>query len=128
MQSFQNITIVVVEDHSEIRFLIGAFLKRLGAKVFTAADAYEGLWTIRTKRPDVVLLDIRLPDRDGFQLLKDIRALEGKVGRVPVIAMTAYFHSFSSHRTIEAGFREHLTKPFSPSELLKVISSVLNPL
>jgi CheY-like chemotaxis protein len=60
--------------------------------------------------------------------MKDIRALgcEGG-GSVPVIAMTAFSHSLSRRRTIEAGFREHLTKPLGPNELLKEIVSVLNP-
>jgi DNA-binding response OmpR family regulator len=106
---------------------MGEFLKLQGAKVFTASDASEGLRAIKGNRPDIVLSDIRLPDRDGFQLLKDIRSLgSSDGGSVPVIAMTAYSRSFSNHRTIEAGFREHLTKPFSPSELLKATVSVLS--
>jgi two-component system CheB/CheR fusion protein len=127
MLALQNTTIVIVEDHSEIRFPIAVFLKRLGAKVFTASDASEGLWTIRATRPNVVLVDIQLPDQDGYELLRDIRAVEGEGSRVPVIAMTAYPLTFGRTSTLGAGFQEQLIKPFSPGDLLRVIESVLRP-
>src|SRR5215472_9978537 len=87
---FSNLTIVVVEDHDDIRGYLGAFLIRLGAKVVEAKNAFEGLEAIKTYRPNIVLSDIVMPGRDGFGLLGDIRRLGPFAGgSVPVIAMTA---------------------------------------
>ena len=128
MQPLQNIKVLVVEDHSDIRSLISRFLKSKGASVSTASDGSEGLRAVIANHPDVVLSDIRMPHRSGLELVKDIRALGSEDGgSVPVIAMSADFDSFSRRRTTAAGFREHLNKPFSPNELLNVIVSVLNP-
>ncbi|HEX3443597.1 MAG TPA: response regulator [Chthoniobacterales bacterium] len=128
MQPLQNIKVLVVEDHSDIRSLISRILKSKGASVSTASDGSEGLQAVIANHPDVVLSDIRMPHRSGLELVKDILALGSEDGgSVPVIAMSADFDSFSRRRTNAAGFREHLNKPFSPNELLNVIVSVLNP-
>jgi CheY-like chemotaxis protein len=76
--------------------------------------------------PDVVITDIRLPDRDGFELLQDIRGLgaEGS-DSVSVIAMTAFGSIADPERTLAAGFQAHLAKPFRPDQLLEAIESVL---
>ena len=75
-----GITIVVVEDYPDILFGIAQFLTRHGAKVFPRPDAFQGLQAVREHRPDIVLSDIRLPERDGFELLQDIRALGAENG------------------------------------------------
>jgi CheY-like chemotaxis protein len=120
----RGITIVLVEDYSDTLYAIAQFLTRHGAKVFPSPDALEGLQTVREHRPDIVLSDIRLPKRDGFELMRDIRALGAENGgNVPVIAMTAY--GAARDRTIAAGFQAHLDKPFDPDQLLEVIKSIL---
>src|SRR5262245_17825007 len=87
---FKNLTIVVVEDHDDIRGYLAAFLIRLGAKVVEAANAFEGLQAVKTYRPNIVLSDIAMPGRDGLGLLGEIRSLGlGAGGNVPVIAMSA---------------------------------------
>jgi CheY-like chemotaxis protein len=86
-----GITIVLVEDYPDTLYRIAHFLTRHGAKVFPRPDAFEGLQAVREHRPDIVLSDIRLTKRDGFELLRDIRALGAENGgNVPVIAMTAF--------------------------------------
>ena len=128
MPPLQNTKILIVEDQTDFRFLISRFLENNGATVFAASNGSEGLRAFIANRPDIVLSDILMPHRSGFELLEDIRALGSEDGgSVPVIAMTAAFDSFSRQRTIAAGFREHLTKPFGPSQLLEVLVSVLNP-
>jgi CheY-like chemotaxis protein len=121
-----GITIVLVEDYADTLYGIAHFLRRHGAKVFPRPDAFQGLQAVREHRPDIVLSDIRLPERDGFQLLRDIRALGAENGgNVPVIAMTAFGGFAARDRTIAAGFEAHLDKPFSPDGLLGVIKSIL---
>jgi DNA-binding response OmpR family regulator len=119
-----NVAIVVVEDHADIRFTIGQFLRQQGARVVVAANASEGLQAVREHRPDLVLTHIRLPDRDGFELLQEIRRLEAEHGdSVPVIAMTAFGRI--SDRALAVDFQAYLDKPFSPDKLLRTITSVL---
>ena len=119
-------TIVVVEDYPDIRFAIAQFLTRHGAKVFPTSDALEGLQAVKEHRPNIVLCDIKLPNRDGFELLRDIRALGPEnSGNISVIAMTAFGQSANRRRTLAAGFEAHLDKPFTPEKLLKTIQSVL---
>src|SRR5260221_1126070 len=117
-----GITIVVVEDYSDTLFGIRQFLIRHGANVFPCPDAFEGLQAVREHHPDIVLSDIKLPKRDGFELLRDIRALGGNVA---VIAMTAFVGFAGLYRTIAAGFEAHLDKPFAPDSLLEAIKSIL---
>jgi CheY-like chemotaxis protein len=119
-------TVVVVEDHPDTRFYVCQLLLQQGAKVFPAPDAFEGLQAVREHRPDIVLSDIAMPNRDGFELLQDIRALGPENGgSVPVIAMTAFGRDIDRNRTIAAGFKVHLDKPFTPGKLLEAIHSVL---
>ena len=85
-----NLTIVIVEDHNDARAYLGLFLERLGATVVAASNAFEGIEAVKNSRPNLVLSDISMPGRDGFELLADIQALEPDgTCRVPVIAMTA---------------------------------------
>ena len=125
--ALDNLTIVLVEDHADARALIGAFLRQAGANVIAASDGFEGLEAVKTHHPDLVLSDLVMPKRDGFDLLNDIRSLDSSNGgNVPVIAMTALVRSPDRQRFEEAGFETRLSKPFSPKQLLDAILSVLN--
>jgi CheY-like chemotaxis protein len=73
-------TIVVVEDFPDTLFAIVQFLTRRGAKVFPRPDAFQGLQAVREHHPDIVLSDLKLPKRDGFEFLQDIRALGAENG------------------------------------------------
>ena len=75
-----NLTIVVVEDHNDARTSLGLFLKYLGANVVLAKNAFEGIEAVKNSRPNIVLSDISMPDRDGWGLLRDIRALGPHAG------------------------------------------------
>jgi CheY-like chemotaxis protein len=87
---FTDLTIVLVEDHDDTRSYLGLFLARLGAKILLVSNAFEAVEAIKTFHPNIVLSDISMPDRDGFDLLRDIRELGSDAGgRVPVIALTA---------------------------------------
>jgi DNA-binding response OmpR family regulator len=124
-RSLSNITIVIVEDHSDTLFFLTQFLNREGAKVVPTDNAFDGLQAIKTHRPNIVLSDINLPKRDGFELLRDIRALPRGVSSLPVIAMTALTSTTYQDHIVGAGFEACLNKPFKPNELLEAIESVL---
>lgn len=122
-----NLTIVVVEDHDDARTSIGLFLKYLGADVVLASNAFEGIEAVKSSSPNIVLSDISMPDRDGWGLLRDIRALGPHAGGgVPVVAMTALVTQADRGRMLDAGFQACLPKPFSVEELMETILSFAN--
>ena len=122
-----NLTIVVVEDHDDARTSLGLFLKYSGANVVLARNAFEGIEAVKNSRPNIVLSDISMPDRDGWGLLRDIRALGPHAGGgVPVVAMTALITRADRGRMLDAGFQACLPKPFSVEELVETILSFAN--
>ncbi|MFZ0503912.1 MAG: response regulator [Chthoniobacterales bacterium] len=122
-----NLTIVVVEDHDDARTSLALFLKYSGANVVLAKNAFEGIEAVKNSRPNIVLSDISMPDRDGWGLLRDIRALGAEAGGgVPVIAMTALVTRADRGRMLDAGFQACLPKPFSVEELVETILSFAN--
>jgi CheY-like chemotaxis protein len=122
-----NLTIVVVEDHDDARTSLGLFLKYSGANVVLARNAFEGIEAVKNSRPNIVLSDISMPDRDGWGLLRDIRALGPHAGGgVPVVAMTALVTRADRGRMLDAGFQTCLPKPFSVEELVETILSFAN--
>jgi DNA-binding response OmpR family regulator len=118
--------VVIVEDDDDIRFALAEFLTQKGANVFACPDARMALEAVRTHRPDIVLSDIGLPNRDGFELLQDIRSLNsGESCDVPVIAMTALEGIVDHTPTIDSGFQATLRKPFKPEQLLSAVALTL---
>ena len=124
-RSLVNIKIVVVEDHPDIRQAIARFLWNHGAQIFAAKDAFEGLRLVREIQPDVILSDLKMPGRSGFELLADIQDFSRSLGRtIPVIAMTA--HRYKQADTAAAGFHMHLEKPFTPDQLMATLDRALH--
>ena len=80
------------------------------------------------RRPDVLILDIAMPDEDGYTALKKVRAMEAEQGaaadRIPAIALTAYGRSEDRLRALRAGFQMHVAKPVEPTELAVIIASL----
>src|SRR5205823_6116276 len=104
---------VLVDDHRDVRTYVGAFLRHLGAEVVIAENAMEGFEAVKTYHPDLVLSDITMHGRSGFDLLNDIRALGANGGgEIPVIAMTALTTRAERARILDAGFDAFLQKPF----------------
>jgi CheY-like chemotaxis protein len=121
-----NLTIVVVEDHDDARRYLGLFLDRLGANVVLARNGFEGLEAIKNSRPNLVLSDIYMPQMDGLELLREIRALGSEAGgSVPAIAMTALVSPLEQARILNAGFQACLPKPFTADELVEAILTLL---
>jgi CheY-like chemotaxis protein len=124
---FKDLTILLVEDHDDTRTYLGLFLARLGARILVARNASEAFEAVKTFHPDIVLSDISMPGRDGFDLLGDIRGLGTDAGGgVPVIALTAMVTDLDSARIANAGFQACLPKPFTAEELINLIVKVPN--
>jgi Response regulators consisting of a CheY-like receiver domain and a winged-helix DNA-binding domain len=126
LKILSGVTIVLLEDHDRIGSAMAEYLRLQGAKVIVSSDAVDGLRAVRDHRPDIVISAIRLPNQDGFEFLRYIRALETEDGiSVPVIAMTVGGQMEDRDRVIAAGFQAHLDKPFGSDELLEAVKSVL---
>lgn len=122
-----KLTILIVDDHDDARAFLGLFLERLGATVIAARNAFEGIEAVKNSCPNLVLSDISMPHRDGFDLLRDIRALGPDAGgNVPVVAMTALVPRADRARILNAGFQACLPKPFTVDELVETILTVLD--
>ena len=120
-----GIRVLVVDDQSDARILISRVLEDSGADVQSAASADEALRLLTVHKPNVLVSDIGMPEADGFELLKRVRALEQhEGGRVPAIALTAFARSEDRTRALRAGFVVHVSKPVDPSELIATVASV----
>ena len=126
--SLQNITVLVVDDESDARLLLKRLLESVGATVFVAGSADDGMEQLLARPVDVLLCDIGMPNEDGFSLIRRIRALDDihKSG-VAAVALTAYARLEDRTEAIRSGFQNHLPKPVEPAELLAVVRSLANP-
>ena len=95
------------------------------ARVFTAGSALEGLQLIEAHRPDVLISDIGMPEIDGFEFLRRVRALgKERGGDVPAVALTAFARAQDRVQALRTGYLVHLTKPVEAPELLAVVATV----
>ena len=114
-------TIMVVEDENNICKFINALLKTNDYTVVTAPDGNTALTMIPSYVPDVILLDLGLPDIDGLDIIKDIR----KWSNIPIIVVSAREHENDKIAALDAGADDYITKPFSGGELLARIRTSL---
>ncbi len=122
----RGVKILVVVDEQDARVLLEQWLHGCGAAVHVAGSASEALALVETLRPDLVLSDIRMPERDGYQLIQDVRKLGAdRGGRTPAIALTAFARSEDRTRAMFAGYQVHLAKPVEPHELLVTVGSLV---
>lgn len=114
--------ILLVDDEKALREMVSGFLRRAGFhKVTVAADCLEAEELFALKEPHLVLLDVMLPDGDGFSLLRKLR----KMSEVPVIFLSARDEDASRLRGLGLGADDYITKPFLPEELILRVTAVL---
>ena len=118
-------TIVVIEDDAHIADLVDMILRAEGFRVLQAADGPNGLELIEREHPRLAILDVGLPQIDGLELCRRVRALPGPVSRTPVIMLTARDGEIDRVLGLELGADDYVTKPFSNRELLARVKAVL---
>jgi CheY-like chemotaxis protein len=106
------------------RELVRIALEAVGYEVIEAADGEDALATARSAAPDLILLDIHMPRRDGISVVKELRA-EPRFQTVPILALTATAMKGDRQKGLDAGFTEYLTKPISVTDLRDVIARFL---
>lgn len=125
LPSLLGTKVLVVDDDADARELLRSILAQSGASVRTAGSAAEALQQFEARQPDVLVSDIGMPGRDGYDLIRHIRTLSTESGgHVPALALTAFARSDDRRRAIGAGFHMHLAKPVEPAELVTVVSSL----
>ena len=113
--------VLVADDEPDLLYAIKLYLEDEGYIVFTAMNGYEALEVIKERIPDVVVLDVMMPELDGFEALKQIR----EASNVPVIMLTAKGEEADKVRGLGLGADDYVTKPFSQRELLSRIQAVV---
>jgi CheY-like chemotaxis protein len=122
-----GVRVLVVDDEPDSRQLIARILEACHAEVDTAASCDQALALVRDGPPDVLISDIGMPDRDGYELIRAIRALPAdRGGNVRAAALSAFARSEDRRRAMLAGFQTHVAKPVEPPELLAVVASLAN--
>lgn len=114
---------LVVDDHPDIADMLAAVLRLSGYDVSTAHSAASALGVAREKRFDVVISDIGMPEMNGYELARALRALPEYTG-VPLVAVTGFAMYDDRDRALEAGFDTHLSKPVNPSELTQAVTGM----
>ncbi|ODA66106.1 Autoinducer 2 sensor kinase/phosphatase LuxQ [Methyloligella halotolerans] len=120
-------TVLVVEDNAVNRMLIGAYLDEFGVGYKMAGSGAEALRLLDERTFDLVLMDIMMPEMDGIEATRRIRAMESEASRVPVIALTANAMKGDRETYLEAGMNAYLSKPIRGRELYDEIAAFLSP-
>lgn len=115
---------MLIEDHEDNRRIVRDLLSNTGYELIEAKSAGEGVTAAGEHRPDLILMDIQLPDFDGYEATRRIKS-NPDLKQIPVIAVTSYALSGDDAKAFEAGCDAYVTKPFSPRALLKKISDFL---
>jgi DNA-binding response OmpR family regulator len=113
--------VLVVEDDADIALSVRTLLDRNGFEVQAAGQGRDGLRLFHSERPDIVILDVGLPEMDGWTVLDRIRELSD----VPVLMLTSHGHEADKVRGLRAGADDYLTKPFSNAELVARVQALL---
>lgn len=117
--------ILAVDDEPELTDLMHYHLVRAGHEVATAANGWEAIHCVRTNRPDIILLDLMLPDLDGFGVCEILRR-DPATATIPIVIVSAWSSTDSRNLGLELGALDYLTKPFSPQELVERVNRLIH--
>ncbi len=117
--------LLIIEDDARLAHMVAEYLGQSGYTVSHAGEGGLGLTALQERLPDLVILDLMLPDMDGLEVCRRIRALGGEAARVPLLMLTAKGDPMDRIIGLEMGADDYLPKPFEPRELLARIRAVL---
>lgn len=116
--------ILVVDDDRQITRLLSGYLEKSGMTVLTAHDGENALRVIRHERPDLIVLDLMLPGRDGWDITRTLRSDE-RLCAIPILMLTARVEDTDKILGLELGADDYLTKPFNPREVVARVRAIL---
>ncbi|MDP3617258.1 MAG: response regulator transcription factor, partial [Rhodoferax sp.] len=117
--------LLMIEDDARLAQMVGEYLGQSGFALSHAEDALSGLAAVQASPPDLVILDLMLPDMDGLEVCRRIRSMPGALAQTPVLMLTAKGDPMDRIIGLEIGADDYLPKPFEPRELLARIRAVL---
>lgn len=117
-------TILAVDDETELTELLRYHLTRAGYQVAVAHNGWEAIESVRRGHPDLILLDLMLPDLDGFGVCEILRQ-DPATATIPVIIISAWASPDTRHLGLELGALDYLVKPFSPHELVERVNRLV---
>ena len=121
----EGLVVLVVDDEPDARDLLQHSLEAAGARTSLASTADGAMQVLaRGAVPDIIVSDIGLPDRDGYEFMRRVRSMRGPVGEVPAAAVTALARSDDRRRALMAGYQTHLAKPIDQGELVAVVATL----
>ena len=125
LPSLEGISVLLVDDDTDSRNVVCQLLESQGATVATAESTTDAVARFRQLRPDVLISDIGMPEEDGYELIRRVRALGGhEGGNTPAVALTAYVRREDVSAAISAGYQRHVRKPVVVAELITVIAEL----
>ena len=119
--------ILVVDDERHIVRLVEVNLQRAGYEVVTAFDGIEALEKVKAEKPDMIVLDVMMPRKDGFEVLQDLQGSPA-TSDIPVIMLTAKAQDADIFKGWASGVSSYMTKPFNPRELLTFVERIFQSL
>lgn len=117
-------TILVVDDDKSIIEIVQAYLEQAGYSVLSATNGTSAMDTLRRERPELLILDLNLPDRDGWDITRDIRN-DRHLASTPIIMLTARVDDSDKIVGLELGANDYVTKPFNPREIVARVRALL---
>jgi two-component system cell cycle response regulator DivK len=117
-------TVLVIEDNETNLYLVRFMLKKAGYKVIVEKEGIPGVEAAINKKPDLVIMDIQLPDIDGLEATRRIRA-SGNCGNVPIVALTSYAMVGDKEKALAAGCNGYIEKPINPETFITEIRKYL---
>ncbi len=122
LKNLSDVLILLVEDNKVNQFLAQKLLGKMGFRVEIANNGKEALELLKSKVFDLILMDVQMPEMNGYELTQMIRSkLPDPVNRIPVIALTAYASVQEKEKALQLGMSDYITKPYSPHELLAAV-------
>ncbi|HEU4534158.1 MAG TPA: response regulator, partial [Polyangiaceae bacterium] len=121
----EGVRVLIVDDEADARDLFEAILASAGAEVHASTTADQALEALIPFGPDVLVADIGMPERDGYSLMRIIRARADAFRALPAVAVTAYARAEDVTRALSVGYRKHLAKPVEPNRLVAAVLAAL---
>jgi len=125
MTTNKKLQALVIEDNIDNMKLITLLLHKGGFESVWANTGYMGVRMAEEKNPDFILLDIQLPDINGYEVLDRIRTLDSNINKVPIIAMTSYAMSGDRQKLLSAGCNGYIEKPIDPMRVIDQIKRII---
>jgi PAS domain S-box-containing protein len=119
-----GVRVLVVDDERDSLELVRRLLEECKADVLLASSAADGLRLASEQPPDVIVSDIGMPEKDGLEMMRELRARSAQSAKIPAIALTAFARSEDRTRAMLAGYQVHLSKPVEPQELIAAVANL----